>query len=108
MPNPRRRAEARGQIYALDQKLDFKYEILVTKIDGLEGRIKGLDEKIEGFRREFSAETRRVEETLSGDTVRMEGILDARMAAVESRLVSTNEKIDLVRRELLAEMKVAR
>jgi hypothetical protein len=84
----------KGDIRALDMKID-------TKIDSL-------DTKIESYRRELLAEMRgldqvilRVEKTLSTDFVRLE-------QKVDLRLGSMDDKLDLFRREMLAEIKAAR
>lgn len=75
-------------------------------------KIDSLDTKIESYRREtiaevrrvdekLFAEIRRVEETLSADFVRMESNVDVRLVALDQRMES-------LRRELLAEIKAAR
>jgi uncharacterized protein YqgV (UPF0045/DUF77 family) len=76
----------KGDIRALDVKLDAK--------------ISALDTKIESYRRELIAEIRRVEETLSTDFVRLEQKVDLRLASMD-------EKLEAFRRELLAEIKAA-
>jgi len=52
-------------------------------------------------RRKFSAEIRRVEETLSADFVRIESNVDVRLLAM-------NDRLENFRRQLLAEIKAAR
>ena len=83
----------KGDIKALDSKIGN----LDTKIDW----------KIESLRREFLAELRRVEEVLSTDFVRLEEKVDLRLANVDTKLAAMNEKLELHRRELLAEIKAA-
>jgi septal ring factor EnvC (AmiA/AmiB activator) len=68
--------------------------------DALGAEIRRIDEKFAAEIRANSAEIRRVEETLSTDFTRFEGIVDM-------RLIAMNEKLEFTRRELLAEMKVA-
>ena len=90
----------KGDIKALD-----------SKIGGLDSKITSLDSKIdwkvEGLRRELLAEIRRVEEVLSADFVRIEEKVDLRMANMDTKLVVMNEKLELHRRELLAEIRAA-
>jgi len=104
----------RGEIKALSAQLAAQD----TKIDGLRREIESVRREIELTRREFlaeirridekftaeiranSAEIKRVEETLSADFTRFEGIADA-------RLISMNEKLEFTRRESLAEIKAA-
>lgn len=76
----------KGDIRALDAKLDAK--------------IGALDTKIESYRRELLAEIHRVERVLSTDFVRLEQKVDLRLASMD-------EKLDLFRREMLAEIKAA-
>jgi hypothetical protein len=77
----------KGDIRALDMKID-------TKMDSL-------DIKIESYRRELIAEMRgmdqgiqRVEKTLSTELIRLEQKVDLRLASMD-------EKIDLFRRQIL-------
>ena len=76
-----------------------------SKIDALDTKVHSkldlLDTKAECFRRELSAEIRRVEETLSADFVRIESKVDVRLATMD-------ERMEALRRELLAEIKAAR
>jgi hypothetical protein len=81
----------KGDIGALDIKLDAKIETLDTKIGSL-------DTKIESHRRELLSEMHRIEQTLSTEFVRLE-------QKVDLRLGSMDEKLDLFRREMLAEIK---
>jgi hypothetical protein len=90
----------KGDIRALDSKLD-------AKIDGVEAKIGSVDVKIESYRRELLAEIRRVEQgtyliekTLSTDFTRLEQKVDLSLAAM-------TEKMDLFRREMLAEIRAA-
>lgn len=108
----------KGDIRALDTKIETKIGALDTKIgaldtkidtkvDSLDTKIDSLDSKIESYRRELLAEMRvmdqmiqRVEKTLSTDFARLE-------QKVDLRLGSMDEKLDLFRREMLAEIKAA-
>jgi len=108
----------RGDIRALDAKLDGKIESVDARIAALDVKIASLDVKmdakigildtkigtmdmkVESFRREFLSELRRVEETLSINFVRLE-------QKVDISLGSMAEKMDLFRREMLAEIKAA-
>ena len=115
----------KGDIRALDSKLDARIDGVEAKIDakidaveakiggigatigGVEAKIGALDVKIESYRRELLAEIHRVEQgtyaiekTLSKDFVRLEQKVDLSLAAM-------TEKMDLFRREMLAEIKAA-
>jgi hypothetical protein len=91
---------------------DQRSDLTDQKIGNVEDRFSQMNVLIEAFRRELAAEIRRVEETLSADFVRMESGVDTRLEAIKSdmdtRLTVMAEKLDLVRRELLAEIKVAK
>jgi hypothetical protein len=78
---------------------------IAPQLEGIRGDIRALsadvravDVKVESYRRELLAEIRRVEEVLSTDFVRLEEKVDLRLGGM-------NEKIDIQRRELLAEIK---
>jgi hypothetical protein len=58
----------------------------------LSAEIKGVDTKVDSYRRELLAEIHRVEATLSADFVRLESKVDLRLAAMD-------EKLDLFRRD---------
>lgn len=97
----------KGDIRALDAKLDAKIDGVDAKIGGLDAKIGALDVRVESYRRELLAEIRRVEQgtyaierTLSTDFVRLEQKLDLSLAAM-------TEKMDLFRREMLAEIKAS-
>jgi hypothetical protein len=68
--------------------------------DAIGGELRRIDEKFAAEIRANSIELRRVEEALSTDFTRFEGIVDM-------RLIAMNEKLEFTRRELLAEMKLA-
>jgi len=72
----------RGDIRALDSKLD-------ANIMMLDARIAAVDTKVESYRRELLSEIRCVEDR------------------VDERLSSMDEKLDSMRRELLAEIRAA-
>jgi hypothetical protein len=97
----------KGDIRALDSKLDARIDAVEAKIGGVEAKIGALDVKVESYRRELLAEIRRVEQgtyaiekTLSKDFVRLEQKVDLSLAAM-------TEKMDFFRREMLAEIKAA-
>ena len=81
--------------------------LIAPQLEGIRGDIRAVDVKVESFRRELLSEIRRVEEVLSTDFVRLEQKVDLRLAHVDTRLAGMNEKLDLQRRELLAEIKAA-
>ena len=90
----------KGDIRALAAKLD-------AKIDGVDAKIGALDVRVESYRRKLLAEIRRVEQgtyaiekTLSTDFVPLEQRLDLSRAAM-------TDKMDLFRREMLAEIKAS-
>ena len=78
---------------------------IAPQLEGIRGDIRATNMKVEGIRRELLAEIRRVEEVLSTDFVRLEQKVDLRLANIDSRFVSMNEKLDFQRRELLAEIR---
>jgi len=78
---------------------------IAPQLEGIRGDIRATNMKVEGIRRELLAEIRRVEEVLSTDFVRLEQKVDLRLANIDSRFVSKNEKLDFQRRELLAEIR---
>jgi Skp family chaperone for outer membrane proteins len=108
----------KGDIRALDAKLDAKIGAVDTKIGALDTKIGALDAKldvkidaldmkVESCRRELLAEVHRVEQgtyaiekTLTTDFLRLEQKVDLSLAAM-------TEKMDLFRREMLAEIKAA-
>jgi phage host-nuclease inhibitor protein Gam len=110
--------------------------LIAPQLEGIRGDIRSIDVKVESFRRELLAEIRRVEEVLSTDFVRLEQKVDLKLANVDTKLAATNEimnekfaamndkfaatndkftamlaamneKLDLQRRELLAELRAA-
>ena len=107
------------KIGALDTKIDFRAEALDAKIDLLDAKIDfksdaveargdALDTKLESYRREVVGEVRRVEQVFSTDFVRPEEKVDLlRLANMDTKLVAMNEKLDIHRRELLAEIRAA-
>jgi CRISPR/Cas system-associated exonuclease Cas4 (RecB family) len=82
--------------------------LIAPQLEGIRGDIRAADMKVESFRRELLVEIRRVEEVLSTDFVRLEQKVDLRLANVDTRLAAINEKMDLQRRELLAEIRAAK
>jgi hypothetical protein len=101
----------KGDIRALDSKLDARIDAVNSKLDarldGVETKIGALDVKVESYRRELLAEIHRVEQgtyaiekTLSKDFARLEQKVDLSLAAM-------TEKMDLFRREMLAEVRAA-
>ena len=68
--------------------------------DAIGAEIRRVEEKLSSEIRSSATETRHVEEALSADFTRFEGIVDM-------RLIAMNEKLEFTRRELLAEMKLA-
>jgi hypothetical protein len=97
----------KDDIRTLDWKLDARIDAVEAKIGGVEAKIGVLDVKVESYRRELLAEVHRVEQgtfaierTLSKDFVRLEQKVDLSLAAM-------TEKMDLFRREMLAEIKAA-
>ena len=92
------------RIDALESKFDGKFDALSTSIGFLDG-------KLESFRRELSAEIRRVDEKLSSEIRRVEETLSADFVRIESnvdvRLVSMDRGMESLRRELLAEIRAA-
>jgi hypothetical protein len=99
----------KGDIRALDSKLE-------AKIDGVETKIGALDVKVESYRRELLAEIHRVEQgtyviekTLSTDFSRLEQKVDLSLASMTEKidlsLAAMTEKMDLFRREMLAEIR---
>ena len=101
------------QNFIAPQLESIKGEIkgLDSKIGALDSKIVNLDKKIDwmidSLRRELLAEIRRVEEVLSTDFVRLEEKVDLRLANVDTKLEVMNEKLELHRRELLAEIRAA-
>jgi hypothetical protein len=100
------------RIDALDFKIgtvDSKFE---SKFDALTSTIGFLDGKLDSFRRELSAEIRRVDEKLSAEIRRVEETLSADFVRIESnvdvRLVAMDRGMESLRRELLAEIRAAR
>ena len=90
----------KGDIRALDSKLDAKIDAVEAKIGGVDTKIGALDVKIESYRRELLAEihwveqgTYAIERTLSKDFSRLEQRVDLSLAAM-------TEKMDLFRREM--------
>src|SRR5687767_5423109 len=92
--------------------------LLVPQLEGIKGelkavntRIDSLDMKADSFRREFSAEIRRVDEKLSAEIRRVEDTLSSDFVRIETnvdvRLVAMDQRIESLRRELLAEIKAA-
>jgi t-SNARE complex subunit (syntaxin) len=79
----------RGDIRALDSKLE-------ANIQMLDARIQSVDTKVESYRREFLSELRRVEEKM-----------DARLGGMDHRLDSLDQNLDSFHRELLAEIRAA-
>ena len=62
---------------------------------------------MESQRRELVSEIRRVEGIFSSEFVRIEQKVDLRLANVDIHLLAMNEKLELHRRELLAEVRAA-
>jgi hypothetical protein len=94
-----------AKVGGLDTKLDTKIGALDTKIGALDTKIGALDTKIgafdrtmESYRRELISEIHRVEKTLSTDFARLEQKVDLRLASMDEKLV-------LFRQEMLAEIK---
>ena len=80
---------------------------IAPQLEGIKGDIRSLDSKLESYRRELLSEIRRVEQgtyaierTLSTDFVRLEQKVDLSLGAM-------TEKMDLFRREMLAEIKAS-
>ncbi len=100
------------ELAALKESFKLRFDLTDQRVSNVEDRIAQLNVLIEAFRRELAAEIRRVEETLSADFIRMESGVDTRLAAikgdVDTRLMTMAEKLDLIRRKLLAEIKVAK
>jgi len=94
-----------SRIGALDSRFDGKFDALTTSI-GFPGG------KLESFRRELSAEIRRVDEKLSAEIRRVEETLSADFVRIESnvdvRLVAMDRGMESLRCELLAEIRGAR
>jgi hypothetical protein len=99
--------------------------LVAPQLEGIKGDIRAIDSKLESYRREWIAETRRIEEVLSVDFVRLEQKVDLRFEMFDTRMIALqdttheklsamneklslmNEKLDLHGRELLAEIKAA-
>ena len=79
----------RGDIRALDSKLD-------ANIMMLDARIAAVDTKVESYRRELLSEIRRVEDRV-----------DVRLSSMDQRFDAMDQKLDALRRELLAEIRAA-
>ena len=90
----------KGDIRALDAKLSGKIDVVETKIEAV-------DVKVECFRRELSADIRRVEQVLSAEFVRLEQKVDLRLENMDTKLATMNDKLEFQRRELLAEIRAA-
>ncbi len=86
----------RGDMRALEAKLEARIDVLAGRIDGLDDKIDAIDAKwmarfdaidmkMESSRREFSAEVRRIEETLSADFVRFEKVCDLHISILEKK-----------------------
>ena len=67
----------KGDIRALDVKMDAKFETVDAKIATVLAKVESVDSKVESFRRELLSEIRRVEEKFE---LRLE-------ARTESRIV---------------------
>jgi hypothetical protein len=93
------------RIDAIDSKFEGKFDALTTSIGFLDG-------KLESFRRELSAEIRRVDEKLSAEIRRVDETLSADFFRIESnvdvRLVAMDRGMESLRRELLVEIRAAR
>jgi hypothetical protein len=103
----------------IDDIRELFQTLLVPQLEGIKGelktvntRIDSLDMKVESFRRELTSEIRRVDEKLSAEIRRVEDTLSADFVRIESnvdvRLVSMDQRMESLRRELLAEIKAAR
>ncbi len=94
-----------SRLASVEQTFAMHFEVIEVKLSNLNDANLRLFDRVEGVRRELSAEIRRVEETLSADFVRIESSVDLRLGNVDVRLTAMNEKIELVRREMVAEIK---
>src|SRR5262245_33142560 len=81
---------------------------IAPQLEGIRGDIRAVDTKVDSFRRELLSEIRRVEEVLSSDFVRLEQKVDLKMEHFDTKLQSLSDKLELQRRELLAELRAAR
>ncbi len=79
----------RGEMKAIEAGLEAKIDVLAGKVDSLDtkcmARFGAMDIQMEAGRREFVAEVRRIEETLSADFVRFETVCDPRLSVLEKR-----------------------
>jgi chromosome segregation ATPase len=104
----------RGEIQALDMKVESTRRELISEIHGVEGLLRreigALAGEIGTLRGELGAVAGKVS-GLDSEMRRVEHVLSSQFARrdekVDVRLSSMNEKIDTFRRELLAEIKAA-
>ena len=81
---------------------------IAPQLEGIRGDIRAVDVKVDSFRRELLSEIRCVEEVLSSDLVRLEQKVDLKFEHFDTKLQGLSDKLELQRRELLAELRAAR
>ncbi len=111
-----------AQVAALDTKFEAKFTLLQGMIEGtrreFQGEIRRIEDKFtaqihanSAEIRVVAAEVRSVNDTLSAEIRRVEETLSADFVRLEEkvdgRLAAMNEKLEFTRRELLAEIKAA-
>ena len=84
----------------IEEIRDLFQTLIAPQLESIKGEIRAALSVIDAYRRELLAEIHRVEDTLSSDFVRIE-------EKVDTRLLTMNQKLDLHRRELLAEIRAA-
>lgn len=94
------RREFIAEIKRIEEKFTAEIRANSAEIHANSAEIRAVVAEIKRVEQKFDAEIRRVEGTLSADFVRMEG-------QVDTRLVAMTDKVESVRRELLAELKAA-
>jgi len=102
----------------IEQMRELFQNFIAPQLESIRGDIRAVDVKVDGLRRELLSEIRRVEEVLSDDYLRLEQKVDLKLENFDTKLAASsdslnekmsvmNEKLELHRRELLAELKAA-
>ena len=102
----------------IEQMRELFQNFIAPQLESIRGDIRAVDVKVDSLRRELLSEIRRVEEVLSADYLRLEQKVDLKLENFDTKLAASsdslnekmsvmNEKLELHRRELLAELKAA-
>jgi hypothetical protein len=102
----------------IEQMRELFQHFIAPQLESIRGDVRAVDVKVDTLRRELLSEIHRVEEVLSADYLRLEQKVDLKLENFDTKLgassdslnekmTAMNEKLELHRRELLAEVKAA-